>query len=82
MTHATPPDDPQTYQDDDGVMLTYTYNRLYTVSSPRHSTPTAPRSGLAVMRHYSLNENEMNVGNDEILGYFVCRRGAGRALLA
>ncbi len=35
MAHASPPDDPQTYQDGDGVMLSYTYNRLYTVSSSR-----------------------------------------------
>ncbi len=72
MAHATPPDDPQTYQDGDGVLLSYTYNRLYTVSSSRPLDAYRTKSGLAIMRHYSLNENEMNVGNDEILGYFVC----------
>ena len=70
--HSTPPDDPQTYFDSDGVMLSYTYNRLYTVSSPRPFDAYRSKAGLAIMRHYSLNENEMSVGNDEILGYFVC----------
>lgn len=72
MAHACPPDDPQTYRDVDGVMLSYTYNRLYTVSSPRSLEPYRTKSGLTIMRHYSLNENEMSVGNDEILGYFIC----------
>lgn len=70
--HATPPDDPKTYQDADGVLLSYTYNRLYTVSSPRPFDAYRTKSGLAIMRHYSLNENEMSVGKDDILGYFVC----------
>jgi hypothetical protein len=72
MVHATPPDDPRTYHDADGVLLSYTYNRLYTVSSPRPFDTYRTKSGLAIMRHYSLNENEMTVGNDDILGYFVC----------
>jgi len=72
VAHATPPDDPQTYRDADGVMLSYTYNRLYTVSSPRTFEPYRSQSGLTIMRHYALNEHEMNVGNEEPLGYFVC----------
>jgi hypothetical protein len=72
MAHATPPDDPTTYRDADGVLLSYTYNRLYTVSSPRPFDAYRAKSGLAAMRHYSLNENEMTVGSDDILGYFVC----------
>ena len=70
--HSAPPDDPKTYQDADGVMLSYTYNRLYTVSSPRPLDAYRTKSGVAIMRHYALNENEMNVGNEELLGYFVC----------
>jgi hypothetical protein len=70
--HSTPPDDPKTYQDADGVMLSYTYHRLYTVGSPRPLDSYRTKSGLAMVRHYALNENEMSVGNDEILGYFVC----------
>jgi len=71
MVHASPPNDPQTYRDADGVMLTYTYNRLYTVSSPKAFEDYRTRSGLAAVRHYSLNENEMSIGKDEILGYFI-----------
>jgi len=72
VAHSTPPDDPKTYRDADGLMLSYTYNRLYTVGSPRPLDAYRTRSGLAAVRHYALNENEMTVGNDEILGYFVC----------
>jgi hypothetical protein len=53
-------------------MLSYTYNRLYTVSSPRPFDAYRSKAGLTIMRHYTLNENEMSVGDDEILGYFVC----------
>jgi hypothetical protein len=69
--HSTPPGDPQNYNDVDGVMLTYTYNRLYTVSSPKPFDAYRTKSGLAIVRHYSLNEHELNVGNDEITGYFI-----------
>ena len=69
--HASPPDDPKNYNDADGVMLSYTYNRLYTVSSAKPFDAYRTKGGLTIMRHYSLNENEMNDGNDEILGYFV-----------
>jgi len=72
LAHASPPDDPKTYQDADGLMLTYTYHRLYTVSSPRPFDAYRTKSGLAIARHYSLNENELTVGNDDIVGYFVC----------
>jgi hypothetical protein len=66
-----PPDDPQSYKDVDGVMLDYTYNRLYTVGSPRTFEPYRNKTGLTIMRHYSLNENEMTVGKNDLLGYFI-----------
>ncbi len=69
--NSTPPDDPQNYRDAAGVMLSYTYNRLYTVGSPRPFDAYRSKAGLALVRHYSLNEHEMNVGNDEPLGYFI-----------
>lgn len=72
INHCMPPDDPENYQDADGMMFSYTYNRLYTVSSPRAMAPYRSKTGLALMRHYSLNENEMNIGNEEPLGYFIC----------
>ena len=46
-------------------MLSYTYNRLYTVGSPRPFDAYRTKGGLTLMRHYSLNENEMTAGNDE-----------------
>jgi hypothetical protein len=69
--HATPRADPQNYRGDDGVMLTYTFNRLYTVSSAGAFESFRTPSGLAIVRHYALNENEMHVGKDGLLGYFV-----------
>jgi hypothetical protein len=72
MNHASPPDDPQNYADSTGAMLSYSYNRLYTVSSPKPFDAYRSKAGLTIMRHYTLNENEMSVGDDEILGYFVC----------
>lgn len=69
--HSTPPDDPQNYQGVDGVMLSYTYNRLYTVSSPRPFDAYRTASGLAIMRHYSLNEHEMDADGQTPLGYFI-----------
>jgi hypothetical protein len=70
--HANPADDPATYQSVEGVLLTHPFNRLYTVASPKtfdlYRTPT----GLALMRHYALNENMMFDANDkDKLGYFV-----------
>jgi len=52
-------------------MLSYTFNRLYTVSSPEAFDAFRSPSGLAILRHYALNENEMHVGQDDLLGYFV-----------
>ena len=69
--HATPWADPHNYTDADGVLLTCTFHRLYTVSSPAAFEAFRGRSGLAVVRHYALNENEMRVGKDDPLGYFV-----------
>lgn len=70
--HSNPADDPADYRSTDGVMLTLPFNRLYTVVSPKafdlYRTPT----GLAVIRHYALNENMMSGADDqEKIGYFV-----------
>ncbi len=69
--HATPKNDPQNYKDNPGIMLSYSFNRLYTVSSKKAFDEFRTPSGLAVIRHYGLNENDMNDGKDPILGYFV-----------
>ncbi|MBM3498190.1 MAG: hypothetical protein FJX74_05920 [Armatimonadetes bacterium] len=65
--HSCPQPDPQRYRDTEGVMLTYSINRAYTVASPEALEAFRTPSGLAVVRHHNLNEHEMN----EKLGYFV-----------
>jgi len=70
--HSCPPADPQDLKDTDGILFTYTFNRLYTVSTPAGFDAFRGPSGLAIVRHYPLNENEMFSGNEkEIVGYFV-----------
>ena len=70
--HSRPADDPQHYRDIDGVLLTHAFNRNYTVASSRTFDAYRTRSGLAAVRHYTLNENMMfDKNNGEILGYFV-----------
>ena len=70
--HARPADDPLNYQGLEGVMLTHAFNRLYTVSSPRTFDAYRTAGGLAMVRHYALNENMMFDKDDKtILGYFV-----------
>ena len=71
--HANPPADPARYRDTPGVLMTHCFNRSYTVASPATFDAFRGPSGLALMRHYSLNENMMfNTKDAEKLGYFVC----------
>ena len=65
--HSLPEPDPHRYTDTDGVLLTYPYSRAYTVGSPEAFEAFRGPSGLAIARHYPLNENEM----EEKVGYFV-----------
>lgn len=71
--HACPPADPERYKDVAGVLMTYSFNRLYTVSSSKGFDHYRNPAGLAAVRHYSLNENEMYTGakQEDVLGYFV-----------
>lgn len=69
--HAVPWADPHNYRGAEGILLTYTLHRLYSAASPGAFAAFRGPSGLAVVRHYPLNENEMHVGNDDLLGYFV-----------
>ncbi|MCH2176727.1 MAG: hypothetical protein MK193_13460 [Lentisphaeria bacterium] len=71
--HSIPPADPENYQDADGVMMSYSYHRLYSVNDPKAFELYTAKSGLMAVRHYTLNENEMFGGGvDNITGYFVC----------
>lgn len=71
-THASPAADPQRYQQTAGVMMTHGFNHAYTVSAPASFEAFASPAGLAIIRHYPLNENMMfdKTGKD-LLGYFV-----------
>ena len=54
--HASPHSDPYNYQDTEGVLMTYAFNRLYTVSNPKDLDAFQSKSGLSMIRHYVLNE--------------------------
>lgn len=70
--HANPPADPLRYRDTAGVFLTHCINRSYTAASPKTFDAFRTSSGLAAVRHYTLNENMAFDRQDkEKLGYFV-----------
>jgi len=73
--HSSPPPDPERYKDVPGVMLTYTMNKLYSVSNPAGFDTFRAKDGLTVARHYALNEHDLNtqIGGEEQepTGYFV-----------
>ncbi len=72
VQHSRPADDPLHYKDTQGVLLTHAFNRNYTVASPRTMDAFRTPSGLAMIRHYALNEHMMFDKSDkELLGYFV-----------
>ena len=68
--HSVPPADPQRYTDTDGIVMSYGFNRQYTVSNPNDLEQFRTPSGLGIIRHYVLNENAL--GKKNPLGYFVC----------
>ena len=70
--HSSPPSDPERYANTDGVLLTHSFNRAYTVGSPKTFDAFRSPAGLAVVRHYPLNANMMFDADDQPkLGYFV-----------
>ncbi len=70
--HANPAPDPKDYKTTPGVLMTHAFNRVYTVSSPKTFEMFRGPSGLALIRHYSLNENMMfDKADKEKLGYFI-----------
>ncbi|MEI7729395.1 MAG: hypothetical protein WCO56_07470 [Verrucomicrobiota bacterium] len=69
--HGNPPADPKRYQNTEGVLLTHAFNRSYTVGDARTFDAFRTLSGLALVRHYTLNENMAFDREDhEKLGYF------------
>lgn len=65
--YSSPQPDPSNYQDVEGVLMSYSFNKVYTVSSPEAFDAFRNNSGLAAIRHYSLNEHTL----DRMTGYFV-----------
>jgi hypothetical protein len=63
--HSDPQSDPHNYRDSEGALLTYSFNRAYTVSSPPGLDAFRTISGLATIMHYPLNEHSM----EKSLGY-------------
>ncbi len=73
LQHSRPADDPQNYGEMNGVMLAHAFNRLYTVSSSATFDAYRTQNGLAIIRHYTLNENMVYDQADKTkAGYFVC----------
>ncbi len=70
--YGNPSYDPSTYVDDEGVMLGIPFNRLYTVADPAVFDAFRNKEGLAIIRHFALNENMMFGPDGKTkLGYFV-----------
>lgn len=77
--HGTPPSDPQRYQSDEGVLLTFPYGRQFTVADTALLQKFSNQSGLALSRHFPLNEDDgVGVYDDDqrwpmsgYFGYFV-----------
>lgn len=71
VNHASPPADPENYKQTPGVLMTHAFNRAYTVGLPDTFDLFRGPSGLAIIRHYTLNENMMFDKSDKPkLGYF------------
>jgi hypothetical protein len=69
--HSCPGADPVNFKANDGTVVSYSFNRLYTVAVPEVFDAFRCGEGLAIMRHYSLNENMMSDKKDkETMGYF------------
>jgi len=76
--HSTPAADPQNYANTGGVFQSFDINRKYTVASANAFAQFDGPGGVAVVRHYTLNEDMLSTtGNPETdmanlpLGYFV-----------
>ena len=75
--HSVPPPDPQNYRNTFGVMMTQSFNRVYTTSDPATWEAFTTPDGSAAIRHYCLNEDVMSDPRisdpveKQLLGYFV-----------
>lgn len=72
VRHARPANDPVNYANEQGVMLSYPFNRYYTVNAKDSLKAFDTKSGMAMLRHFSLNENMLfDKNNNSLLGYFI-----------
>ncbi len=55
--HGEPRADPENYRDTEGILFTYPFHRIYSVSRTQDMDAFRNRSGLAMVRMYSLNEH-------------------------
>lgn len=74
--HAVPQLDPQRYSTTPGIALTMAFSRQYTVADPAAMEAFRTPDGLAMIRHYPLNEHcfnkiEKKDAKEHALGYFV-----------
>ncbi|MBW3635139.1 MAG: hypothetical protein KY445_01580 [Armatimonadetes bacterium] len=63
--HSDPQADPVNYTNTEGALLTHSFNRAFTTSSPKALNAFRTSSGLAMVMHYPLNEHSM----EKSLGY-------------
>lgn len=72
VSHASPAADPQRYRDVPGVLMTHGFNRAYSAASAATFDAFRGLAGLAIVRHYALNEDMMHdQAGKSLLGYFV-----------
>ena len=72
--HSAPRPDPQNYEDTPGAMMTFPFSSQFTVASQVALDTFRTPSGLAIIRHFNLNENTMTDSSDSSgtsVGYFV-----------
>jgi len=86
--HAIPPADPKNYKDVEDVMMTFPIGRLFTVANPQLLEDFRAKSGLTVVKHYTLNEDNKDPASDpspfdHLLGYISvdCDRAGDHLML-
>ncbi|MGE9266601.1 MAG: hypothetical protein ACQKBY_00785 [Verrucomicrobiales bacterium] len=74
--HAVPEQDPENYRESEGIYPTLSFNRRFTVDDAETLQAFSKEEGLAMVRHFSLNEDMLRIkggknGKDlDPLGYF------------
>ncbi len=75
--HSAPPADPKDFANDDDVYMAMPFSRLFTTSNAAGLDAFRSKSGLAIVRHFNLNEEDGDNPSapdgpmSKKLGYFV-----------